>query len=163
LFVHYMDAHDPYMVHPFNGEGYARVAQPNPPPDVAEKYLRLYDGEIAYLDEHLGRLLDDLRKRGLYDRTLVVLTADHGEEFREHGGWWHGTPLYDEQIHAPLIMKPRRAGAESGGRVVTELATSLDIAPTVLVAAKAPIPETLQGPPLPLDGGQAPSRERVFS
>jgi arylsulfatase A-like enzyme len=163
LFVHYMDAHDPYMVHPFNGEGYARVAQPNPPPDVAEKYLRLYDGEIAYLDEHVGRLLDDLRASGLYDKTLVVLTADHGEEFREHGGWWHGTTLYDEQIHVPLIMKPAHASAETGGRVVDALATSLDIAPTILTAAHAAVPETLQGHALPLDGGSTPSRDRVFS
>ncbi|TMB17313.1 MAG: sulfatase, partial [Deltaproteobacteria bacterium] len=87
LFIHYMDAHDPYMVHPFNGEGYARVANPNPPPAVAERYRQLYDGGIAYLDEHVGALFDTLRARNLYDRSLVALTADHGEEFQEHGGW----------------------------------------------------------------------------
>src|SRR5207302_1440570 len=91
IFAHYMDPHDPYFVHPFNGEGYARVANPNPPPSVAALYRRLYDGEIAYLDAQLGVLFDDLRARGLYDRTLIVLTAAHGEEFQEHGGWWHGT------------------------------------------------------------------------
>jgi len=106
LFVHYMDPHDPYFVHPFNGEGYARVANPNPPAELAEKLHRVYAGEVAYLDEHLGVLFDDLRKRGLWDRTLVVLTADHGEEFHEHGGWWHGTTLYDEQVHVPLLVKP---------------------------------------------------------
>ncbi len=161
LFVHFMDAHDPYMVHPFNGEGYARVAIPNPPPAMAEKLHRLYDGEIAYLDEHLGTILDDLRARGLYDRTLVILTADHGEEFQEHGGWWHGTTLYDEQIHVPLLMKPP-AGTE-GGRVAEELATSLDIAPTILSAAHIAAPPAMAGHALPLDGGAVPGRHSVFA
>src|SRR5581483_1489721 len=88
LFVHYMEPHDPYFVHPFDGEGYARVANPNPPADLAERLSRLYDGEIAYMDTHLGALLDELRRRGLYDETLVVFTGDHGEELHEHGGWW---------------------------------------------------------------------------
>lgn len=161
LFAHYMDPHDPYFVHPYNGEGYARVANPNPPKGVAEKYLALYDGEIAYLDTQLARLFAELKRRGLYDNTLIVLTADHGEEFHEHGGWWHGTTLYDEQIHVPLIVKPPRGGA--AGVVIEELATSLDIAPTVLSAAGVAIPEVIQGHALPLDGAPAPARESVFS
>jgi arylsulfatase A-like enzyme len=161
LFVHYMDAHDPYFVHPFNGEGYARVSNPNPPAELADKYRRLYDGGIRYLDEQLGVLFDDLKTRGLYDKTLVILTADHGEEFQDHGGWWHGTTLYDEQIHVPLIMKP--PGRAAGGRVVDELATSLDIAPTILAAGKLAVPDVMQGHALPLDGGAAPSRASVFA
>ena len=161
LFVHYMDPHDPYFVHPFNGEGYARVAHPNPPPEMADKLHGLYDGSVAYLDEHLGVLFDDLRRRGLWDRTLVILTSDHGEEFHEHGGWWHGTTLYDEQIHVPLLVKPARPGAP--GRVMEELATSLDIMPTILAAAKLPGPPTLQGHVLPLDGGAPPARQSVFA
>jgi len=161
LFLHFMDPHDPYMVHPFNGEGYARVANPNPAPEVAARYRALYDGEVAYLDTQLGVLFDDLRARGLYDGTLIVLTADHGEEFQEHGGWWHGTTLYDEQIHVPLIVKPPRAAGTA--RVADELATSLDIAPTILAAAALPVPETLQGHALPINGGSAPARQSVFS
>jgi arylsulfatase A-like enzyme len=161
MFAHYMDPHDPYFVHPFNGEGYARVANPNPPAAVAEKYRGLYDGEIAYLDTHLGRLFDELKRRGLYDQMLIVLTGDHGEEFHEHGGWWHGTTLYDEQIHVPLILKPPVGGAK--GRVIDELTTSLDIAPTVIARAGLPVPSVMQGHPLPLDGGDAPSRASVFS
>jgi arylsulfatase A-like enzyme len=163
LFVHYMDPHDPYFVHPFDGEGYARVANPNPPPEVAEKYRRLYDGEIAYLDQHLGALFDDLKARGLYDSSLVMLTADHGEEFHEHGGWWHGTTLYDEQIHVPLIVKPPGTPAATAGRVVETLATSLDIAPTILTAAGVTPPAVLQGHALPLDGSNAPDRQSVFA
>jgi arylsulfatase A-like enzyme len=161
LFIHYMDAHDPYMVHPFNGEGYARVANPNPPPAVVERYRQLYDGGIVYLDEHVGALLDSLRTRNLYDRSLVVLTADHGEEFQEHGGWWHGTTLYDEQIHVPLLVKP--PGNAAAGRVIEQLATSLDIAPTILAAAGAPIPATFQGHVLPLDADRPPAHQSVFS
>ena len=161
VFAHYMDPHDPYFVHPFNGEGYARVANPNPPPSVAGLYRKLYDGEIAYLDEQLGVLFDDLRARGLYDRTRIVLTADHGEEFQEHGGWWHGTTLYDEQIHVPLVVKPAVRGG--GGRVVEEFATSLDIAPTVLTAARLTVPAALPGHALPLDGGAPPARASVFA
>jgi len=161
LFAHYMDPHDPYFVHPFNGEGYARVAHPNPPPALAERLHHLYEGEVAYLDEHLGVLFDDLKRRGLYDRTLLVLTADHGEEFREHGGWWHGTTLYDEQIHVPLIVKP--AGTHALARVRDELATSLDIAPTIVAAAHAKPPAAMQGHVLPLDGGAAPARESTFA
>jgi arylsulfatase A-like enzyme len=161
LFLHYMDPHDPYFVHPFNGEGYARVVNPNPPAEVADKYRSLYDGEIAYLDEQLGVLFDDLKRRGLYDQSLIVLTGDHGEEFHEHGGWWHGTTLYDEQTHVPLIIKPPQGGAR--GRVVDELTTSLDIAPTIITAAHASVPAAMQGHALPLDDGTVPGRERVFA
>ena len=161
IFAHFMDPHDPYFVHPYDGEGYARVANPNPAAAVAEKYSGLYDGEIAYLDTHVGRLLDELKRRGLYERTLIVLTADHGEEFHEHGGWWHGTTLYDEQILVPLIMKPAQGGAR--GRVVDELAMSIDISPTVLSAAGVATPPVMQGHALPLDDGVAPARESVFA
>ncbi|HLY37158.1 MAG TPA: sulfatase [Candidatus Binatia bacterium] len=160
LFVHYMDAHDPYFAHPFNGEGYARVAHPNPDPALAEKLHQLYASGIGYLDEHLGVLFEDLHRRGLWDNTLVLLTGDHGEEFHEHGGWWHGTTLYDEQIHVPLLVKPPGTHA---GRVIDEFATSLDITPTILAAAGASVPPSLPGHVLPLDGGAPPSRQSVFA
>ena len=161
LYLHFMDPHDPYMVHPFNGVGYARVAMPNPPPGMAKTLLDTYDGEIVYLDQHIGALVDDLKRRGLYDDTLIVFTADHGEEFHEHGGWWHGTTLYDEQIGIPLIVKPPRGGA--AGRVVDELVTSLDIAPTILRGVGLPPPVAMQGHVLPLDAAPAPARDRVFA
>jgi arylsulfatase A-like enzyme len=160
LFVHFMDPHDPYFVHPFNGEGYARVALPNPPPEMADKLRQLYDGGITYLDAHLGTFLAELKRRGLYDSTMVVLTADHGEEFHEHGGWWHGTTLYDEQTHVPLLVKPARA---RGAHVVEDLVTSLDIAPSILAAATVTIPDVMQGHPLPLAAGVPTGRDSVFS
>jgi arylsulfatase A-like enzyme len=161
LFAHFMDPHDPYMVHPFNGVGYARVAFPNPPADMAETLRKTYDGEIVYLDEHLGHLIDDLKRRGLYDDMMIVVTADHGEEFHEHGGWWHGTTLYDEQIGVPLIVKPPHGGAK--GTVVDELVTSLDIAPTILRRVGLAPPVVMQGHVLPLDTTPPPPRENVFA
>ena len=56
----------------------------------------------------LPTLLEDLRQRGLHGSTLVVVTSDHGEEFLDHGGFWHGLTLYDEQIHVPLLVKWRK-------------------------------------------------------
>jgi arylsulfatase A-like enzyme len=161
LYVHYMDPHDPYMVHPFNGVGYARVAMPNPSPEMAARLHEVYDGEVVYLDQHLGALFDELKRRGLYDQTMIVLTADHGEEFHEHSGWWHGTTLYDEQTNVPLIIKPARSGTR--GATVTDLVTSLDIAPTILTAAGLPVPPAMQGHALPLAGGASPQWPAVFS
>jgi arylsulfatase A-like enzyme len=161
MYAHFMDPHDPYMVHPFNGEGYARVALPNPPPEMAARLREVYEGEVTYLDEHLGVLFEELRRRGLYDRTVIVLTADHGEEFHEHGGWWHGTTLYDEQINVPLIIKPAAGG--SRGAAVTALVSGVDIAPTVLAAAGLPVPPAMQGHVLPVDGGPVPPRDTVFA
>jgi arylsulfatase A-like enzyme len=161
MYLHFMDPHDPYMIHPYNGVGYARVAMPNPKPELAKTLMDAYDGEIVHLDEYVGKLVDDLKRRGLYDKTLIVFTADHGEEFHEHGGWWHGTTLYDEQIGIPLIVKPPLGGAT--GRVVEELTTTLDIAPTILRGVGLDPPVVMQGHVLPLDDDAAPSRERVYA
>ena len=161
MFLHYMDPHDPYFTHPYNGEGLARVANPNPDPAQADRYRAAYDGEIRYLDGELGRLLDGLKARGLYDRSLIVLTADHGEEFYEHGGWWHGLTLYDEQIAVPLIVKPPRGGA--AGAVNQALVSSLDVAPTILALAGLAAPATMQGQALGL-GAEAPApRDHAFA
>jgi len=161
LYAHYMDPHDPYMVHPFDGEGYARVAMPTPPPELAERLSEIYDGEISYLDAQIGRLIAGLRAKGLYDDTMIVLASDHGEEFNEHGGWWHGTTLYDEQIAVPLVVKP--VGSVTRGQVVPGLATNLDIAPTIVAAAGAGIPSNMQGQPLPFTAAVPIGREQVFS
>jgi len=161
LVIHYMDPHDPYFVHPFDGEGYARVADPNPPKERAELYRRLYDGEIVYLDRHLGRLFDGLRDQGLYEGSIIALTADHGEEFFEHGGWWHGQTLFEEQIHIPLIVKG--AGGAGAGSVNTALVTSLDVAPTLIALAGVAVPQQMQGRALALGSGHRGGRDAVFA
>jgi len=161
MFLHYMDPHDPYFTHPYNGEGFARVANPRPDPSQADRYRAAYDGEIRYLDAEIGRLLDGLKARGLYDRTVIVLTSDHGEEFCEHGGWWHGLTLYDEQIAVPLIVKPPRGAA--AGMVSQALVSSLDIAPTILALTGLAAPAAMQGQPLRLDAEAPAPRDHAFA
>jgi len=143
LFIHYMEPHDPYFPHPYDGTGYARVNNPNPPPDMAQIYLETYDGEIAYLDNHLDELFRYLDEKGLYEDLMIVLTADHGEEFFEHEGWWHGTTLYEEQINVPLIVK--LPGNKHACLEVEELVRLIDIAPSILSFVGADVPPLMQG------------------
>ncbi|MDQ3031332.1 MAG: sulfatase-like hydrolase/transferase [Myxococcota bacterium] len=143
MFVGYMDPHDPYYAHPARRGGYARAAHQTPSLAEADALRALYDGEITYWDEHFGRLIADLRARGLYDDMTIVVTSDHGEEFGEHGGFWHGTTLYDEQVRVPLYVKlpqGRRAGT-----TVRHWVQSVDIMPTLLAEAGIEIPEGVQG------------------
>jgi len=89
----------------------------------------LYDGEVATVDEQLRQLFSELERRHFLDRAIVVVTADHGEEFWEHGGLTHGITLYDECVHVPLIML---VPDQHQGRRVTENVSLVDIAPTLL-------------------------------
>ena len=143
MFAGYMDPHDPYYAHPYNGEAYSRAAHPSPSPDEAEHLTALYDGEITYWDEHFGALIAELRRRGLYDDLTIVITADHGEEFCEHGGFFHGTTLYDEQVHVPLFVK--LPAARRGGTTVNHWVQSIDIMPSLLREAGLTVPEGVQG------------------
>ncbi|MBM3290578.1 MAG: sulfatase, partial [Candidatus Hydrogenedentes bacterium] len=152
LFLHYMDPHDPYMDHTTNGVGYARVrlGTAMDPAEWKEKLQRAYIGEIEYLDRYIGTLIEGLKQRGLYDDSLIVFTSDHGEEFHEHGGWWHGLSLYDEQIGIPLMFKlPQN---QQAGIECNYLARHVDLGPTVLQFAGADPQEAadakMQGEPL---------------
>ena len=143
VFAAYMDPHDPYFPHPYDGTGYARAAHQAPDPSEAPKLRQLYDGEIAFWDEQFGALVADLKRRGVYDDTTIVITADHGEEFMDHGGYWHGTTLYDEALHVPLLVKlPRN---ERGGSVVSHWVESVDIMPTLLRQNGVSVPKGAQG------------------
>jgi arylsulfatase A-like enzyme len=162
VFIHYMETHDPYFVHPYTGEGYARVSNPNPDPSMAGRLSDVYDEELRYVDQAVGELCQWLREAGLYDQTLIVLTADHGQEFYEHGGWWHGTTLYEEQIHVPLLVKlPGNRGA---GRTDERMVRSLDIAPTILTLADIPPHSSMQGTSfMGAMGDQWTGQEDIFS
>jgi arylsulfatase A-like enzyme len=87
-----------------------------------------YDGEIRFLDHHFGRLIHYLRAWRLLDDTIVIVTADHGEEFLDHGAYWHGGTLYNELIRVPLIVRVPGFGSGS----VEERVTTLDIFPTLV-------------------------------
>ena len=90
-----------------------------------------YDDCVADLDEQLGRLVDELDRRSILERTWVIITSDHGESFGEQPGmFWHGTSLYQAQIHVPLVIIPPAAG--SSPRVVTEAVSLRDVASTIV-------------------------------
>ncbi len=143
LFVAYMDPHDPYFPHPYTGSSYSRAAHQHPPASLVGRLRHLYDGEVSYWDHNFGTLIADLKRRHLYDSMTIVVTGDHGEEFQEHGGFWHGTTLYDEQVHVPLFVKlPHQQHA---GMVVHHWTQSLDIMPTVLRLEGIAPPAGVQG------------------
>jgi arylsulfatase A-like enzyme/Tfp pilus assembly protein PilF len=103
------------------------------PPPAHAHFVHPYDGDVAYADELVGRFLEPLRARGLLDRAVVAVTADHGEGLNEHGEEEHGMFLYREAVHVPLIV--RLPGAAHGGTRVRGTAALVDVAPTLLELA----------------------------
>ena len=144
LFVHYFDPHYGYQQHPEygfspesvgrlrGGEGIVRLMRLRDRMTRAEIafLLDLYDGEVRHTDQGIGRLLEALSRLGLRDETLVVVTADHGEEFMEHGWLGHTTLLYDTLLRVPLIMRP--PGFDGNSRVVGSAVSLVSLAPTIL-------------------------------
>lgn len=162
LYLHFLDPHDPYL-NPANEErrwpwlpAYAgpldgasihglytgAVELVDRQADVAW-LSALYDGEVAYVDRAVGELLEALEPEVLAN-TLVVVTADHGEELQDHGGWKHGETLYQEQIRVPLILR-WDAGPVAAGARISDPVSLLDLMPTVLAAAGGEIPAGLEG------------------
>jgi choline-sulfatase len=125
-FLHLYEPHAPYT----------------PPPEFA-KGRSPYDGEVAYADAIVGRFLDDLKRRGLYDDALIVFLSDHGEGLGDHGEEEHGIFVYREALQVPLIIKlPRRANA---GTRVQSLAALTDVMPTTLKILGLVPPARLDG------------------
>ncbi len=144
LFLHYMDPHDPFMNHDNPGEGYARAQMADPDPDeFLEKMRHAYYTEIEHMDTHIGGFLDGLRDRGLYDDSVIIFTADHGEEFFDHEGWWHGQTLYDEVIQVPLMLK--LPGGAMAGHVNANFARHIDLGPTMMALAGLSKPADMPG------------------
>lgn len=132
LFVNFMDTHRVYNTSPRPGllpepavrdqgqlldqliEAVMPAQQP-PPEDLVQAVIDQYDTAVANLDEQIGALLDALEARGRLDDTIVVLTADHGEYFGEHGLVEHSKDVYEEAVWAPLIVKS--VGRSVGHRV----------------------------------------------
>ncbi|MEO1083886.1 MAG: sulfatase, partial [Acidobacteriota bacterium] len=102
-----------------------------------------YDASIRHNDRYFGDLLDDLRRRGLLENTVIVLLSDHGEEFYEHGSWSHGMTLYEEQLHVPFIM--RLPGDAPRGVRSQRRARQVDLLPTLLDYLSLPTPPDLDG------------------
>ncbi|RIL05821.1 MAG: hypothetical protein DCC71_09075 [Proteobacteria bacterium] len=161
LLLHYMDPHDPYFAHPYRGEAIARVEAENPDPALAGRMRELYDEEVRYTDEWIAELEAHLRSLGLWDDTMIVITADHGEEFFEHGGWWHGKTLYEEQIAVPMLVKWPKGRVEAPARVDDHPVRHKDVAPTLLALAGAPVPPGMQGKDLAVPYEQRSETERL--
>jgi tetratricopeptide (TPR) repeat protein len=125
LFVHLYEPHSPYT----------------PPARFAE--YAPYDGEVAYVDELVGRLVRYLKAHQLYDQSTIILLADHGEGLGARGESEHGILALEEVLRVPLIVKP--AAGEGAGRRVDDVVQHADIMPTVLDLAKAPIPDDVSG------------------
>jgi len=128
VWVHLYDPHDPYR----------------PPEPFGTRFKsRPYDGEVAYCDQQTGRLVAFLKNQGLYDRSAIVLTSDHGESFGEHHEFTHGLFLYDTTLLVPLIIKP----AVNLGPIkeVSPQVSTVDILPTILQIANVGAPPKTAG------------------
>jgi len=136
IWVHLYDAHDPY----------------DPPEPYKTRYASApYDGAIAYEDAVVGKLLRQLKLRGLYDGAVMAVTADHGESLGAHGENTHGIFLYDETIQVPLLIKmpikpPSKPLHTSAlAKLIESRVELVDILPTLLQAAQIEIPKEVQG------------------
>lgn len=133
-----------------------------PASEIPVKRLEaLYDAEVAYTDHEIGRLLSKMREMKLDDRTVTVLTSDHGEEFLDHDGLEHGHTLYDELIHVPLLI--RAPGVIKPGRTRATIG-HVDVAPTVCKLAGVEPEATFQGRDLePWIFGKTRKDHAIFS
>ncbi|MEZ4650189.1 MAG: sulfatase-like hydrolase/transferase [Candidatus Eisenbacteria bacterium] len=118
--LHYFDPHDPYA----------------PPPPYQDIFPNPYDGELAYMDAHIGGLFRELKRQGLWNNTLVVITADHGEGLGDHREPTHSLFVYDTTVQVPLLLRFPPTGpwenAAFHGRRLSSLVGLADITPTVL-------------------------------
>ena len=173
LFVHYWDVHydynppppydtmfDPNYKGKITGENYERNHRINPSMHKRdlEHIIALYDGEIAFTDSYIGKLLAYLKQLGLYDKTLIILTADHGDEFFEHGRKGHRKNLFDETLKVPLMMK--FPANEWQGKRLAKQVQIIDIVPTFLAYLSFNWDANFQGKSLmPLISGAADESE----
>ncbi|MFQ6082236.1 MAG: sulfatase-like hydrolase/transferase [Candidatus Aminicenantia bacterium] len=128
VWVHYYDPHGPYT----------------PPPPFDEKYKsRPYDGEIAYTDVYVGKLIDLLKEKGVYKKTLIIIVGDHGEDLWDHNEPTHGIFLYDTTLKVPLIFHCPDVILK--GKKIDKQVRTVDILPTILDILTIDIPQFCQG------------------
>ena len=137
--LHFYDPHAPY----------------DPPEPYRTRFVdSLYDGEIAYMDSQVGRVLDRLKAESLLDQTLIIVVGDHGESLGEHEESGHGFFIYDATVLIPLIV--RFPSSRYGGKRIARTVETVDIVPTLLETVNIPVPGGIQGRSLlPLIGGEA--------
>jgi arylsulfatase A-like enzyme len=150
LYVHTMDPHAGYKPREPYRTQFAPTADQMPswkprwrwPKENAPFFSDLYDGEVAQNDAAFGALVDRLIELDLYDDSLVIFLSDHGEEFREHGGWRHNRRLYAETLDVPIIVK---FPGQHEGRVSDVPVSHVDILPTVLHVTDLPPFDEVEG------------------
>ncbi len=183
LFCHYYDPHLPYDApEPYKGMYRKNDSTFNHSMDVVEdnrailrkdaspealKLAKAYDSEycaeITYCDHHLGRLMDSLKQRGLYDNSLIIITGDHGETINEHFcKLSHSMSVYETEILVPLIV--RFPGGQFGGQRLSRLVSNIDVMPTILHLLGLEDNKNIEGQSFAglVDGVLAP-RDPVFS
>lgn len=176
LFLHIVDPHQPYApppedAAPFIDPSYpgplgmkvAGWADPNWTDADRRRVVDLYDGEVRFTDGLVGQVLDALASLGLTERTIIVITADHGEELLDHSMLGHGHSLYEELLRVPLVI--RFPGGQPRARVEHQVRT-MDLYPTLLDALDMPVPPGLDGVSLmPVARGEPPNpeTERAFA
>lgn len=153
LFLHWFDPHYSYMLHEkynyypdYNGPIYSGMninelwfKAPYMSANDITHIKALYDSEITFTDEYIGTFINRLKALGLYDDTLIILTADHGEEFSERGDYYigHTRKLFQEMIHVPLIIK---LPGENKGKIINEPIGLIDLMPIIIRYANLKIP-----------------------
>ncbi|WP_435194268.1 sulfatase [Natronomonas sp. EA1] len=180
LWVHYMDVHHPYVPRPeaLSELGIDLAISENEAIKLRRKMLEtpeavtddevqtlvdLYDGEIRYMDHHIRRLCEAVEDAWGLNDTAVVFTADHGEEFKEHGKFSHNDSMYDEVIHVPFIVEGAdRVGVSDISGRQAEQVELLDTAPTICHLAGVDAPEAYRGRSV-LDRAGTGEHARVFS
>lgn len=170
LFLNYLDPHDPYIPPPEFRDQFAssdvseeigycdryptasrrrsyseviREVVPSRTPEQWQTLIDLYDGEIAYTDDQIGQLIDQLRQWKILDQTIVVITADHGELFGENGLAFHYVALTDPELRVPLIL--RYPPSLPSGRRIKEQVQVTDIMPTLLEIIGVPLRTPMDG------------------
>src|SRR5205085_6633333 len=147
FWLHLYDPHSPY----------------DPPEPFRTQYRsHLYDGEIAYSDHQLGRLISWLKRNQLYDRSLIVFLSDHGESLGDHGEKEHGFFVYNSTIHIPLIVKPSIGSGFRPSRVQTPVET-VAVAPTLIQLAHLKNTAEKQFESPSLLGGTAENENGAYS
>jgi len=161
LFINYMDAHIPYLppppfdkLYPGKINGNFTLARYN---QIEMEVLRLehkikkeerdhllsqYDGGIAYIDFHIGKLIERLKELGLYENCLIIITSDHGEAFGERNLFQHGVSVYQDQIYVPLIIKYPNVRKNVA---VNETVSLCDLMPTILDILGYGVPGDIDG------------------
>ena len=160
LWIHYFDAHSPYRA---KGEYQGKEHHPGTGFLDRFRLTYRYDSEIVGVDAGIGRVIESLEARGILDRTIVAVVADHGEGLGEHSYIGHARRVYEEQLRIPLILR-YPAGVPAGWRVDSQV-RGVDLMPTLLELAEASVPPGLDGESLLplLDGGEGARDRFSFS